>query len=283
MRRSVEPAGVAVGVRIVLTEVLELTDVDLAGQRGDVLVVLVARLGLGDADLPELRRHQLDHGEAREVAVELIQPLDGPGRHQASQTPTGNPVLVFQKTAHAFRIEQSERRLEDRADLLARIQDIDRLLFHQLLQPLGQGRFTAADRAQQVEDLLALLQPLCGMAEVADDPLDRRLQAIKFAESGVTFDGPVHEDPAKSRISRCVDQLGLADCGDDPLGRARVHQGVVAAAEKVVLEAQFLLLPMSIDLREGIEDIHVSSSLPVAHHLPSRRFSPSRSPVLMVN
>jgi hypothetical protein len=43
-----QAAGVAVGVRVVLREGLELADVDLADQRGDVLVVLVARLGLGD-------------------------------------------------------------------------------------------------------------------------------------------------------------------------------------------------------------------------------------------
>jgi hypothetical protein len=46
-----QAARVAVGVGVVLGEFLQLADVDLADQRGDVLVVLVARLGLGDADL----------------------------------------------------------------------------------------------------------------------------------------------------------------------------------------------------------------------------------------
>ena len=44
-----QAAGEAVGVGIVLRESLELADVHLADQRGDVLVVLVAGLGLGDA------------------------------------------------------------------------------------------------------------------------------------------------------------------------------------------------------------------------------------------
>ena len=53
---AVEAAGIAVGVGIVLGERLQLADVDLADQRRDVLVVLVAGLGLGDADLPQARR-----------------------------------------------------------------------------------------------------------------------------------------------------------------------------------------------------------------------------------
>ena len=46
---AVEAAGIAVGVGIVLGVGLELADVDLADQRGDVLVVFVTGLGLGDA------------------------------------------------------------------------------------------------------------------------------------------------------------------------------------------------------------------------------------------
>jgi hypothetical protein len=42
-----QAAAVAVGVGVVLRVGLELADVDLADQRADVLVVLVARLGLG--------------------------------------------------------------------------------------------------------------------------------------------------------------------------------------------------------------------------------------------
>ena len=52
--RAAEAARVGIGVRIVLAEMLELADVDLADQRRDVLVVLVARLGLGDGDLAQL-------------------------------------------------------------------------------------------------------------------------------------------------------------------------------------------------------------------------------------
>jgi hypothetical protein len=53
LRRAVEAAAIGIGVGIGLTVVFELADVDLADQRGDILVVLVAGLGLGDADLAQ--------------------------------------------------------------------------------------------------------------------------------------------------------------------------------------------------------------------------------------
>ena len=57
---SVEAAGEAVGVRVVLAEHLQLADVHLADQGGYVLVVVVAGFGLGDGDLLAAGRIQLD-------------------------------------------------------------------------------------------------------------------------------------------------------------------------------------------------------------------------------
>ena len=51
--RAIEPARVAVGVGVVLGEMLKLADVDLAHERGDVLIVLVARFGFRHADLAQ--------------------------------------------------------------------------------------------------------------------------------------------------------------------------------------------------------------------------------------
>jgi hypothetical protein len=80
LRRAVEAAGIAVGVWIMLREVLKLADVDLADQSRDVLIVLVARLGLGDADLAKPRRIDSDNGKSGDVAVEGVQALGRPGR-----------------------------------------------------------------------------------------------------------------------------------------------------------------------------------------------------------
>ena len=75
---AAQAAGVAVGVRVVLRVLLELADVELADQRADVLVVLVARLGLADGDLGERRRAQLDDAELREVAAVLVRAASPP-------------------------------------------------------------------------------------------------------------------------------------------------------------------------------------------------------------
>src|SRR5690606_6949939 len=55
-----QAARVAIGVGVVLRVAVQLADVDLSNQRRDVLVVFVARLGLGDAYLPQYRRIQAD-------------------------------------------------------------------------------------------------------------------------------------------------------------------------------------------------------------------------------
>ena len=199
LRRAVEAARVGVGVGVVLAEVLELADVDLADQRGDVLVVLVAGLGLGHADLAQLRGMQLDDGELRDVAAELVEPLHRPGRHVAHQQALRDAVAVLEHAAHRGRIEQAERAFEDRADAVVGRQHVDRALLHQVLEPVGERRLAAADRTQQVEDLLLLLEALRGVAEEADDALDRLLEAVEILEGRIDLQRPVHEDPAEAR------------------------------------------------------------------------------------
>ena len=106
---AIETAGIAVGVGIVLGEGLQLADVDLADQRGDVLVVLVARLGLRNRDLPQARRLDLGDAEARDVAAESLEPLVAPRTHQPVEAPTRNAVLLLDHRAELLRIEQTER------------------------------------------------------------------------------------------------------------------------------------------------------------------------------
>ena len=148
LRRAVEAARVGVGVGVVLAEVLELADVDLADQRRDVLVVLVARLGLGHADLAQLGGVQLDDRELGDVAAELVEPLHRPRRHVAEQQALRDAVALLQRRAHGDGIEQPERALEDRADAVVGGQHVDRALLHQVLEALGQRGLAAADRAR---------------------------------------------------------------------------------------------------------------------------------------
>ena len=69
--RAVEPAGVAVGIRIVLGEMFQLADVDLADQRRNVLIVLVAGLGFRNRDLVENRGMVFHYTELGNIALEF--------------------------------------------------------------------------------------------------------------------------------------------------------------------------------------------------------------------
>src|SRR3546814_8454927 len=96
---AVEAARIAVGVGIVLRQRLQLANVDLADQRGDVLIVLVARLRLGHRDLAQPRRHHPHHRKARDVAAELVQPLSAPGADQPAQAAARDAIRSEEHTS----------------------------------------------------------------------------------------------------------------------------------------------------------------------------------------
>jgi hypothetical protein len=66
-------------------------------------------------------------------------------------------------------------------------------VLHQLLELLRQRRLAAADRAEQVEDLLLLLQPLRGVLQVGDQVLDGLLHAVELGEGRIALDDLVLE------------------------------------------------------------------------------------------
>ena len=112
---AVQAAGEAVGVGVALAEHLELADVDLADEGGDVLVVVVAGFGLGDGDLAAAGRVKLDDAEPLDVAIPLLKPLQGPGAGQAGDDAAWDAVLRLQGVSHGLGVEQAERALEHRA------------------------------------------------------------------------------------------------------------------------------------------------------------------------
>ena len=63
LRGAVEPAGIAVGIRVVLAVQFEHADVDFSDQAGNVLVILIAGLGFRNRDLTQPRRVQFHDGE----------------------------------------------------------------------------------------------------------------------------------------------------------------------------------------------------------------------------
>ena len=251
--RAVEAAGIGIRVGIGLAEEFELADVNLADKRGNVLRVLVAGLGLGDADLADARGMEAYHREFRNVAPEFIEPLHRPGRGKTGEAALRDAVLALDLIGHAQRVEHAERALEDRADLFAGLQRVNRQTLHQELQPFGQGRLAAADGTQQVEHLLPLFEALRSMAEVADDPLDRLLHAVEIGEVWIDPDGPVHEDAAKTRIVARIDDFGLADRGQHPFGRARIGHRLARAAFEIVLDGHLRLFLAVVQLRKETE------------------------------
>ncbi|MPM73510.1 hypothetical protein SDC9_120490 [bioreactor metagenome] len=186
-----QTAGVAVGVGIVLRILLKLADVDLADQRGNILVVLVAWLGLGDGNLTQHRRRQLDYAEPGDVAVEFMKALYGPGRHDGAEVTAGNAVVVFKDMTVLKGVEQPQRRLVDRRTL----DGIEGHALNQGFQLFGERRLAAADGAEEVEDLFLFLQSLCRMSEVRHDVLDDFFHAVEVTEGRVELQNLVGKDP----------------------------------------------------------------------------------------
>nr|GEU28494.1 hypothetical protein [Tanacetum cinerariifolium] len=235
-----QPARIAVGIGIVLRIILELADVDLADQRRDILVVFVARLGLGNGDLFQDRRVALDHAELVDVAVEFVQALDGPRAGNIAQVAARYAVVFFEDDAVFFLVEQAQRGLVDgRA-----FQAIERHVFHQRLELFRDRRLAAADRAQQVKDLLAFFQPLRRVAEIGHDLLDHFLGAVKFAEGGVDLDDLVGEDARQTGVVAGIDQGRFADGSEHAFGRAGVATGSCVRVARIARGAELNLSPV---------------------------------------
>src|SRR5579862_5863491 len=121
---AAQPARERIGVRIVLAVMLELADVDLTDERGDVLVVLVARLGLGDGELAQLGRIEPRDLEFGDVAAELVQALDRPGAHHVAEAVLVDAVFLAEQVGQLAGAEQAERALEHRRDVVAGFQHV---------------------------------------------------------------------------------------------------------------------------------------------------------------
>ena len=102
--------------------------------------------------------------------------------------------------------------------------------------------FAAAHRAQQIEDLLALFQPLRGVLEEGDDLRDRVFHAVELGERGIALDDAVGEDARQARVVARIDHLGLADRGEHALGGGCVDTGIALAQIEVVLDGHLLVL-----------------------------------------
>ena len=250
--REAEAAGEAVGVRVVLGEGLELADVDLADEGRDVLVVLVARLGLRDPDLLQDARVALHDLELADVAAEFLQPLDGPRRQDALQVALRNAELLLEQRPVLGRVEEAERRLVHRRPL----DRVERHLLHQQLEPLGDRALAAADRSEQVEDLLLFLEPLRCVPEVRHDLLDRVFHPVELGEGRIDLDDLVREEAREPRVVAGVDHLRIADRAQHALRGGGVGDRAALALGKVLLDRQFFLAVAFVPRGKVADHIH---------------------------
>ena len=124
-------AGIAVGIRVVLRVVLQFTDIDLTNQRGNILVVLVARLGFGNRNLLQNRRPHFHHPELGNVTAKILQALGGPRRHNGAEIARRDAVLFIQNLRVFLWIKQTQRMVVDRAALAIGAEHINRHALHQ--------------------------------------------------------------------------------------------------------------------------------------------------------
>ncbi len=101
-----------------------------------------------------------------------------------------------------------------------------------------------------------------GVAEEADDPLDRLLHAEEVGEGRINLDGPVHEDAAETLIEAGVDHLRLADRLQQALGGARHHGGIVGAFAEIAvhrhLDFALVLVNLGIETEKSVVRRHIA-------------------------
>lgn len=122
---TAQRAGIAVGIRIVLGKMLQFADIHFPDQRGDILIVFVARFGFGDRDLRQNGRPHFDNFEFGDVTAEIAQAFGCPGLHDRAQITAWYRVLFFKNLSIFLRVEQAQWVVVDRATLTVGAQHIN--------------------------------------------------------------------------------------------------------------------------------------------------------------
>ena len=94
--------------------IFQLTNINLADQRRNILIIFIARLGLGDGNLLEHRGIAFDDAKLCDVAIKFMQPLDGPGAGNIAQITPRNAVVLFEDQTIFFGTKQAKRGFIDR-------------------------------------------------------------------------------------------------------------------------------------------------------------------------
>ena len=149
---------------------------------------------------------------------------------------------------------------------------VDGALLHQVLEALGQRGLAAADGAEEVKNLLLLLEALRRVTEEADDALDGLLEAVEVLEGRIDLERAVHEDAPEPRIPGRIDELRLSDSRDHTFCSAGIHRRIGATAFQVFLQRHPVLLLALVCLGIEVEDVFLSRhcASPLRRRVPVR-------------
>ena len=106
---------------------------------------------------------------------------------------------------------------------------IERNLFDQVLEFFGKTRLTAADRPEQVKNLLLFLQPLRSMAEIGDDVLDHLFHAVQIAKRRIASEHFVGEDARQTMVGARIDCFRFANGQQHAFGNAGIGGAITFA------------------------------------------------------
>src|SRR5450830_163878 len=132
-------------------------------------------------------------------------------------------------------------------------------MLHELLETLGNGRFAAADRTQQVEDLLLFFQALSCMPEISHHLFDHFFGAVEFLEGRIDLEHLVGEQTRQSRLVACVDFFRLANCHQHSLCCRCIHSRIVLAKTQIFFKRKFFFSGFVEATRKAAVDIHTTS------------------------
>ncbi len=104
---AAQRARVTIRIRIVLGVMFEFTNIHLADQRRNILVVFIAGFRFGDGNLLQNGGPDFHHAEFSNIAAKLMQAFGRPRGHNRTEIAARNTVLFFQNLRVFLRIKQA--------------------------------------------------------------------------------------------------------------------------------------------------------------------------------
>src|SRR6185369_12221795 len=253
---AVEVEGPGVGVAAVLGD---LPVVDVAGELGGVLVLLVLGLEGADAHPVLLAEDEAVHPDVLDEPSEVAAVLDVGEDPRAPLTGDEVERLLVHGALHALLVERAVGALllDVPAEGVGRALGRLAVLLHALLEEAGDGALARAHRSVEEDDaLLGAVQLRGGLEDVHQ--LHQR--DVEAEDRVAATEALVAEEVVADELLLVVDVLRLPVAEDhvvDPLEGGAGHPRVLANQIQVVLEAplpvQLRVLLAVLELRDALD------------------------------